>query len=98
MLVRVEVAKIVGLLGKLDASGAVAKLLNQKGVVLLHDLPYQLPRYCRHFLTLNLTQFTQFTQKQINKIELSGIELVDLRTEAIHEGDLIYRKTGKTRL
>ena len=95
MLVRVEVAKIVGLLGKLDASGAVAKLLNQKGVVLLHDLPYQLPRYCRHFLTLNLTQFTQ---KQINEIELSGIELVDLRTEAIHEGDLIYRKTGKTRL
>ena len=48
VLVGVEVVEVVRLLTKANAGGAIAELLNQKGVVLLHDLPDQLPRNSRH--------------------------------------------------
>lgn len=48
VLVGVEVIEVVALLAELDASIAPPELLHKKTVVLLHDLPDQLPWNRRH--------------------------------------------------
>jgi hypothetical protein len=48
VLVGVEIVEIVRLLAELNAGSSSPELLDQKGVVLLHYLPYQLPGYRRH--------------------------------------------------
>lgn len=54
MLVGVEVIEIVALFAELNTLSSIAKLLHEKRVVFLHDLPYQLPWYCRHFPNFSL--------------------------------------------
>lgn len=52
--VGVKVVEIVTLSAELNTLSVVSKLLHQERVVLLHDLPYEWPWYCRHFLLLLL--------------------------------------------
>ncbi|GLT55933.1 hypothetical protein SLA2020_290140 [Shorea laevis] len=63
VLVGVEMVKIVALFAQLNARRSSTGLLHQKRVVLLHYLPNQGPRCCRHCLGL-LCTFTSldFTQ------------------------------------
>ena len=49
VLVGVDVVEIVALFAELHTGGAVPELLHEKGGILLHDLPNQLPWNCRHF-------------------------------------------------
>ena len=49
VFVGVDVVEVVGLLGELHLSIAVAKLLHKEGVVLPHNLPDQIPRNGCHF-------------------------------------------------
>uniref|UniRef100_A0A2P2LY11 Uncharacterized protein n=1 Tax=Rhizophora mucronata TaxID=61149 RepID=A0A2P2LY11_RHIMU len=48
MLVGIEIVDIIGLFAEADAGGSTTKLLHQKRVVPLHNLPNQLPRHSRH--------------------------------------------------
>ena len=64
VLVRVEIVEIVALLTELDAGVSSAELLHQETVVLLHDLPDQLPWNRRHFINLRTVDRDQIESKQ----------------------------------
>lgn len=66
VLVSVEIVEIVGFSAELHALSAISELFHQKRVVLLYDLPNQLPWHCRHFLFLLLPSHLIRTTRDLN--------------------------------
>lgn len=55
----VETEEIVALSAEFNALSAPSELFDQERVVLLHDLPHELPWYGRHLLLLRLQRSTR---------------------------------------
>ena len=97
VLERVQIVEIVALFAELNTLCSSTELFHQEGVVLLDDLPYELPGNCGHLLLLNLHRVTteqiQLSHKAIQQHPKTKLNRTQTR-ESNREKPVCFRLSG----